>query len=368
MIDVNDLRRPAILLHGLARADRPYSLFYDETNNIRRLHLETGAFNAASLDCFVLGGVAQTPGAPPIDLAPLRIAARIQPSAKELKFELFGKGDFIDALGSQKVRVFLEWAEGQSLLIHYLALDPFYWSVVDIVDSILVVDATPLQMFGPQLKSDLNRVLRENLADTAALLAAFDYPSIAPDRREAFINALLERLEAAEDRLEHFSYQMLKGVLQMGRRASTLPFIEDEEPRVLIDAFTHFFLERMAILKSADHVFDTEKTIVERLAKLDLRDGDQPFQNYRFVERSHDEPGVQAADVAVGLLGKMFSWIIATDDETLQETRASLSPLQVENLRALSVLMDRSTDENAAFANSIISLADQHKAGWFLRS
>ena len=124
----------------------------------------------------------------------------------------------------------------------------------------------------------------------------------------------------------------------------------------------------MCILKHADHVFDTEDVVAERIAGLDLRDGGRPFRNYRFVARSHDESGVQASDIGVGLLGKMFSWIIETEVEDLQEARAGMTPLQVETLRALSVLLDHSTDENAAFANSIISLADQHKVAWLLQS
>mgnify|MGYP001193122173 CR=1 FL=1 len=228
MIDVNDLRNPAIRLHGLAHADRRYALFYDETNNIRRLHLATGSFNVETLGCFVLGGVAQAPGASPLDLGPLRTPAHIQPTAKELKFEHFGKGDFPKVLASQKVRTFLDWVTTQSLLVHYIALDPFYWSIVDIVDSILATDdAAPLQMLAPQLKSDLYQVLRADPEGAAALLARFDYPNIGPDGREPFLNALLAVLEAEEETFDHFSYQMLKGVLQMGRRAAALPFIDE---------------------------------------------------------------------------------------------------------------------------------------------
>jgi len=40
MIDVNHVRDPDIALHGLIRADERYTIYYDETNNIRRCTFE----------------------------------------------------------------------------------------------------------------------------------------------------------------------------------------------------------------------------------------------------------------------------------------------------------------------------------------
>lgn len=368
MIDINDLRRPAILLHGLDRADEAYTLYYDETNNIRRLLLADDGLNVPELKCFVLGGIGHAGPTRSIDLAPLRRSARIQPNAPELKFEYFGKGDFPNVLSSSRITAFLEWVAEQGFLTHYLTLDPFYWSTVDIIDSILTdADAIQLHAIAPQLKSDLYGVLRVDLARTTALLSRYDFPDVGRERRADFIRDIRDVLETKRDDLDDFSYQMLKGVLQIGGREASLPFLEDEKPHVLIDGFAHFFLERLSILKNADHVLDTEEVVITRVAAMDLHDGDKPFQNYRFVERSHDEPGVQASDVMVGLLGKFFSWIVETDLETVERTRAELSPVQARNAHLLATLLDQSTDENAVLTHNIISLAEQHKAFIFLQ-
>ena len=74
VIDVNMLRRTAIEAHGLIHADRAYWLYYDETNNIRRLHLQADAFNVPDLNCWVLGGLGRRDSTP-IDVAPLRARA-----------------------------------------------------------------------------------------------------------------------------------------------------------------------------------------------------------------------------------------------------------------------------------------------------
>src|SRR5258707_1318583 len=58
MIDVNQIRGPNIALRGLTKADAPYTMYYDETNNIRRLHLRADGLNVPEPKCFVIAGIA----------------------------------------------------------------------------------------------------------------------------------------------------------------------------------------------------------------------------------------------------------------------------------------------------------------------
>lgn len=364
VIDVNDLRDPSIWAHELHRADRAYCLYYDETNNIRRLHLESGTLNIAAPDCWVLGGVGQREAAP-IDLTPLRQRARIQATAAELKFHLFGRkgGDLLAALANPKMGIFLEWMSEQDLLVHYLALDPFYWSVVDIIDSALPDD--PVMLDTPQLKSDLFRLMRSDRDRAATLMARFNYPGIAPENRAPFMTALIDWLSEEEDAFDHFAYQMLRGVLQMGRR-QPLTFIEDETPRVLIDGFKTFFIERICLLKNATHVFDEEAVVAAELSEIEFEDDGLPFCNHRFAPRSHDEPGVQASDVLTGLLGRLFTWVAGLSETEVPGARAALAPEQEANRGRLSSLIAASRAENDALTNAVVSLEDQYKVARFL--
>jgi hypothetical protein len=71
VVDVNEFRTAAIVLNGLTGVDRDYTFYYDETNNPRRFHVETAAFNAEPM-CFVLGGVAHAGPPRSLDVAALR--------------------------------------------------------------------------------------------------------------------------------------------------------------------------------------------------------------------------------------------------------------------------------------------------------
>src|SRR5262245_57182467 len=124
VIDVNVIRSHAIELHGLTKVDEVYTIYHDETNNIRRLHVRSDGLNVREPKCFVIGGVAHL--GPPRDLQieSLRAALRIQASANEIKLKHVATGEFLDLLGALKLEIFLRWVIDQGLFLHYSVLDP----------------------------------------------------------------------------------------------------------------------------------------------------------------------------------------------------------------------------------------------------
>lgn len=365
MIDVNEMRDPAIQLHGLTKVDEPYTFYYDETNNIRRLLITPNGLNVRNPQCFVLGGVAHTGTVRDLNVETLHTALNIQKSAKEIKLKHLGKGDFLDLLGSQKITMFLDWLLTERLFVHYQVLDVMYWSIVDIVDSIVTeLGQAELMVIAPALKNDLYAVLRDDFDGTVKLLNRYTYPDVGRQQRTAFLGELTKLVLARRVPLSDFNFQMLKSVLEMAVTLDSLPYLEDEDPNVLIDEFSTFYLNRICLFKNSSHMFDIEKMIEDRLARLSFVDNGHSVQNFKFVD-SKQEVGVQVADVAVGLLGKAFTFFNRTGMSELREVRASLSPTQSDNLSRLVSLVDRSIAENAAFAHYLFSHEDQQRAALF---
>ena len=83
---------------------------------------------------------------------------------------------------------------------------------------------------------------------------------------------------------------------------------------------------------------------------------------------SDDEPGIQISDVITGVLGKLFSFVQETELSDLVQWRESLNPQQERNLGLLRQLLDRSLEENRAFAHYVLSLEDQQRAAFLLES
>ena len=365
--DIDELRETEIRLHGLTEADRVYTFYYDETNNIRKLHVGAQGFNVGTLKVFVLGGIVHEGLPRSFGIEELRNTMRIQRTAPEIKFKHVANGDFLDLLRSTKLTSFLRWVTDSGLMIHYQEMDPFYWSVVDIIDSILAgVGEHALYPHHAILKGDLAAILRSDLAATAGLFYRYRYPDLAPEDRKPFLNDLIDLLECNHDTLPHFNAMMLKGVLQAGRGLDSLVFIEGETPNLLIENFSSFYLNRLAVFKYSNHVLDMEKSVRQRFLETPLTIGGKPVTHYRFAD-SKSEPGIQIADVIVGVLGKMHSYLIETPREEVAAARASLAGTSLQNAELLRDLIDTSHATNIAFLHNIASPHDLEKLDLLLR-
>lgn len=222
-------------------------------------------------------------------------------------------------------------------------------------------------MIAPALKDDLYTILRHDLDGTVDFFKRYSYPDVGRDQRVAFIGDLTTLLEARRNLLPDFNFQMLKGVLEMATDLDSLPYLEDEEPNVLINEFSMFFMKRICLFKNSTHILDIEEVIEQRFSSQAFVDHGRSVQNYRFVD-SKEEPGVQIADIVVGILGKAFTFFNRTVMDDLKIARVRLSPVQLHNLAQLATLIDLSIAESEGFAHHVLSYEDQQRAALFLDS
>lgn len=366
-MDIDEIRNDHIIMHGLDKADLPYTFYHDETNNIRKLHVRAQGLNVAELKVFVLGGIVHEGLPRPLDVQSLRQDMKIQPSAQEFKLEHVAKGQFLDLLGSRKLTTFLNWISDNGLMIHYHDLDPLFWSIADIIDSILHgLGNDTLYYYHHFLKSDLVEILRVDLAATANLFYKYDFPGLAPQNRKPFLDELINVVELCADKLPDQNAAILKSVLKAGRGLNELAFIEGYTPNLLIKDFSVFYLARLAVFKHSQHILDMEDVIREQLEKDPLTNSGTPATHYRFAD-SKAEPALQVSDVVVGLLGKMHTYFTQVSETEVADARANLSDVQLTNANLLRDLISESHEANIAFLNHVSSTHDVGKLDLFLR-
>ncbi len=368
MIDIDEIRNPHIAMHGLSKADAAYTFYHDETNNIKKLRIGPQGLNVAEPGTFILGGVVHEGVPRPLDIQSLRDAMRIQKSADEIKLKHVAKGDFLDLLRSEKLTTFLKWLSENGLVIHYHALDPLYWSLVDIIDSILYrLGESRLMQLHASLKSDLAMLFRTDLPATTELFFRYNYPDLAPESRRAFLDELLGMLDRSEGVFPEFNAMMLKGMLQAGRSLPSLDFIEGYRPNLLIESFGVFYLTRIAVFKYSSHILDMEDSIRDEIEAIKPSSNGLPVTHFRFAD-SKSEAGIQISDIVVGLLGKMHTYFSQTPRGEIAEARASLSGTSLQNAELLRDLIDASHAANIAFLNHVSSIGDIDKMNLFLRN
>ncbi len=366
-MDINKFRDSQVAMHGLSKIDAIYTFYHDETNNIRKLHIGTDGLNVAALKVFVLGGIVHEGPPRPLDIQSLRSAMRIQPNAPEIKLEHVAKGDFLVALRSTKLTTFLDWIMTNSLLIHYHDLDPFFWSIADIIDSIAPFTGDGrLFPYIPLLKSDLALILKADVPETVDLFRRYSYPDVPRSGQTSFLNELVATIDRNADLLAPINGRMLKHVILAGRDLDSLAFIEGDEANRLIDDFSIFYAGRIALFKNAHHILDMEEAIRTRFLQTPLSDAGKPMTNFRFAD-SKAEPGVQISDVVTGLIGKLKTYLTDTPMDQVEADRVSLEGTSLGNVERLTALISASHTSNIAFLHHVGSLHDLDKLGRFLR-
>jgi hypothetical protein len=109
-----------------------------------------------------------------------------------------------------------------------------------------------------------------------------------------------------------------------------------------------------------------EDSIRDRLQAMAIKRGKVPATHFRFVD-SKAEPGIQLADVIVGLLGKMHSYFTKTSPDEVAKARAGLTGAALKNAELLRDCISNSQNENIAFLNHVASQYDIQKLDLFLR-
>jgi hypothetical protein len=209
-------------------------------------------------------------------------------------------------------------------------------------------------------------VLRSDLKATISLFYQYSYPDLAPESRKPFLNDLIELLERNNTALPEFNTYMLRGVLQAGRGLDSLDFIEDNTPNLLIENFSIFYLNRIAIFKHANHILDMEESIRNHFMKMSLTSGGAPATHYRFAD-SKAETGIQLSDIIVGVLGKMHSYLTEAPRDNVALARTRLTGTSLQNAEMLRDIISASHDANNAFLHHLASVHDHDKLDLFLR-
>lgn len=364
-MDVNELRSDEIMIHHLYGVEDEYTFFYDETNNIRKFRLIETGFNVDNPGNFVLGGVAHKGRNSQADFKKLFGDLRLPGSVKEIKRKHIGVGGFWDLLEAKKLETFLSWLGETDLYIHYFNLDVVYWSLIDIVESVLDSLDEELLLGHMELKSDVAKVL---LADQRVFLDAvtrLNYPNIKRDdfpRFKYWISKLVKRNIRV---LDSYRAERVLRFLELFNRATDLPFLVDEEDKILIKDFSPFYLKSQYLFKNSFHVFDTELAVEASLENIQLTERGIPLQNRIFVD-SKNEVGVQVSDVVSGLLGKYFTEVRSSDVAALRSRERGLSQIGKTNLAMLRAQMAKSLGQSNAFFHAVATEDERNKHAFFM--
>lgn len=163
-----------------------YTMYYDESNNCLKFKFKDadGDLNVDYTEDYVLAGVAFEGTEPPMDIDAVFSKLQLQKSITDVKLKhLIGKvpegaHKFLHALDSAKVEsVLTDILTADNLYIHWSAIKLLYYSLVDIVDSVLSVP-----FYHNEIKNVLFKYAKRDEEYILPLLAQYKYPNIDPSK------------------------------------------------------------------------------------------------------------------------------------------------------------------------------------------
>ena len=348
-INVEDQKDTVWKLNGIKPFNEEMTFYYDESGNCRKFYLTDNGFNdpKAIKGDFVLAGIAHNGKSYEIDLVSLHEALEYKEGQKELKFKhlYHNSADFVSFMGSKRATEFLEWLDKSGLYIHYSALNNLFYSLVDIVDSLWETHPMCIMYFW-NIKNALYDFTIEHQDEVIDILIRHTYPDVKDTVSFCYeLCALISEYNDDSIYNPGFFLELFRQMLKAAGKMGKLPFIQDNEPNMLIKEYYLFYLERCEIFSKSIHIFDEEKAVENKLSNIQLYEHGKMLNHYKFV-KSHENIFVQISDMIAGLLRRLFIFL---DEKSIGEIKSlaeKLNENQISNFNILWRLMSRSDEKS----------------------
>ena len=362
IIDVTIEREELKSLYNNSGIDNKYYFYYDESGNIRKLHIDKNNFNVEICDYFVLGGLVFSEKPEEQVIIREKFQKYMPLPNEELKCNYIctKSKNFLDVLKQEKLNKFLDFCLEQNFIIHYEVLNFLYWSIVDVIDSINVEIGVNDKNVLDNIKNLLYLVCKENYKQLASFFSQYNYPNLKENTKSDFLKAIISFTKNSKI-LNYSEKAILLQFLEIGF-ASELIFIKNNPDNILLDDFLSFYVDGIEKNLNSFHVFDEENEIQNIIKSYDLKiiENNSVFDNYVF-KNSKDDFYLQLSDVIVGLIRKFRKYLFSKSSEEIENDFYDMCKIQRNNLISLLMIIKRSEQENIFFLHDIDSVSEHDK-------
>lgn len=363
-MDYSDIYNFISSVGGVTNIEKEYILYYDETNNPRTFKITDNGFNVNEHDFFILGGIGFEADnfASTDDIDELFDAFLLQANVTEVKFKHIRNNaqDFLELISKPKVAVLIDWLFEKKYLIHYSYVDNFYYTIVDIVDSMEESWSGGLDL-NRVLKNSLYSLIKENRNLFLSLLIEMDYPNIK--NHDKFVEKLVDWLGSLNIK-DDFYLEYLRNILKSYRERK-LPLLENNEDRIAIGDYSTFYINLIITYPNANHIFDHE-LYIEEIMDANMKEllGHESIK-YKFVD-SKDERLVQVSDLIIGVLRYWMAFLESASIKNLGEILNKISESQKINLKKFQEILLYSLRISTGFKHGSGSNEFELKISYFL--
>lgn len=351
-LSVNELRTVIELFPNKELFDIEGSFYYDETDNVRKYYLKETGVNEQINRHFVLGGVFCKKDEELPDIEELKVNLNISNDSKEIKSKQLYRGDFLKVLDDKHIHLFLEWISKCQLYVHYTVVNLYYYSLVDIVDS-LITNERSMIYWADIMKNDLYQVAKRNYTAFNDILYRYNYPNLKSDDIRNFLVEIRDFI-AMHKTDGDLSVPLLLDLMK-DENIDKLPFIQDEKDWIFLSDLSQFYYYPIYCFWNAIHIFDHEDEIEKKhFENVVFKKDDVLLNSYEFKD-SKDEPMIQISDCIVGLICRFYKFLDEFDGN-VDAFDGQLKEAQRKNLKTLCNIIKKTVDFNEVLVHMIVPI------------
>ncbi len=333
-----------------------YTIYLDESNNCVKFRFKDikGNTNVKWYNDFVLSGIAIEGNVDSIVLDRLFEKFKLQKNITDVKLKHIANYNgedgnrFADIMKSKKVSVLLETLlQIDNIYIHWATENLVYFSLVDIVDSVLEV---PVIHDG--VKNVLYKYAIKDKDFFLSLLAQYDYPNIKKNKIKDFCEEFICWIDSIETYKieEDFLFELLRQGIKSSRKKNNLLFLHDNTDKLLIENFVSIYAMRIAAFPNSDIHFDRCGIVEDNIKEYVNIFCSSKIASYDFMD-SDSNRWIQLSDMVSGIHGALMAYINIHDINGIIKEVSCFNDIQKRNLRMFMKLKKKSCDKNKYFDN-----------------
>ena len=180
----------------------------------------------------------------------------------------------------------INWLYENNYWIHFEYMDNFYYSTVDIIDSLPFASSIGVLRILDILKQRYIRLLN-SIKKSLDVFRNNTYPNVKNPilflcSIEELINNYMksDEYEAYYFEKEDITLEIIKKEITQAKKLG-LPLLINNKPGKLIEEYYQMYLQRLVLFNNSELIFDHEIDVEEKLGSLDVGN-----KNFIFVESS----------------------------------------------------------------------------------
>lgn len=321
-----------------------YTVYADESNNMRKARIKDSTKDDLKYKFFVIGGIITPDNFDLNRIKDLYDKAEGFPE-QDAKYKFFShsKSKIEEAISYDRYYRLFNFLLENNIYMHLNVFNFWYFAIADIVDSLY--DGEEINVYENRfLKNGMYEGLIVHYDEMYDLMTKYSFPDIPKESEKTFLTDIKAILLSSLN--ENFNegdevYEPIKRAIELIDKKiehlNELIFIQDETPLEIINTLLPVYVHSAYAFKLNGIIFDNETYIESQMDALSLKKD----LNCRFID-SKEEIAIQISDAIAGFTARYYEMIVNEDRVGNFCDRLKTDSIELKTIKKYQELLEKS--------------------------